>query len=260
MKQILIPVLICLLLASCRTSQKVVYLQDTANHETTEIPDGKELTIQPQDRLSIIVSSKNPKLATLFNLPVVTYTAGSTSTNSYNQLVGYTVAPDGCIQFPILGAVKVEGLTRAQIAETLTKRLIDEQLIDDAIITVDYMNLRISVLGEVSRPGRFNLDRDKTTLLDALAQAGDLTIYGRRDRVLVVREENGQRSTYYVDLRSKDLFSSPVYYLKQNDVIYVEPNQTRTGQSTVNANSVKSVSLWISISSFLTSLGVLLFK
>lgn len=260
MKQTFVPLLFCLLLTSCRTARKVIYLQDATNHETIIIPAGGELTIQPQDRLSIIVSSKNPKLATLFNLPVVTYTAGNNSTSSYNQLVGYTVNPEGNIQFPVLGAVKVEGLTRAQIAETLTKQFIAEQLIDDAIITVDYMNLYISVLGEVSRPGRFKLDRDKTTLLDALAQAGDLTIYGRRDRVLVIREENGQRSTYYVDLRSKDLFSSPVYYLKQNDAIYVEPNHTRTGQSTVNANSVKSVSIWISISSFLTSLGVLLFK
>ena len=254
MKQIFIPLLICLLLASCRTAQKVIYLQDTTNHETTTIPAGGELTIQPQDRLSIIVSSKNPKLATLFNLPVVTYTAGSTSTSSYNQLVGYTVNPEGYIQFPVLGAVKVEGLTRAQIAETLTKRLITEQLIDDAIVTVDYMNLRISVLGEVSRPGRFNLDRDKTTLLDALAQAGDLTIYGRRDRVLVIREENDQRSTYYVDLRSKDLFSSPVYYLKQNDIIYVTPNKTKAKNSDIG----NSTTLWVSSISILVSIAGLL--
>ena len=115
-------------------------------------------------------------------------------------------------------------------------------------------------MGEVNKPGRYNIEKDHVTVLDALSQAGDLTIYGKRDAIFVIREEKGERVTHWVDLRSCDLFKSPVYYLKQNDVVYVQPNKVRAGQSTLNENSVKSVGLWISIGSFLTSLGVLLFK
>ena len=115
-------------------------------------------------------------------------------------------------------------------------------------------------MGEVNSPGTYTINGDKVTLLEALSMARDLTIYGKRDGVYVVREENGVRTTYNVDLRSVSLFDSPVYYLRQNDVVYVEPNKVRAGQSTINENSLKSVSLWISIGSFLTSLAVLIFK
>lgn len=117
-----------------------------------------------------------------------------------------------------------------------------------------------SVLGEVKTPGKYSITKDQISLLEAISMAGDLTIYGKRDAIFVIREENGERVTHWVDIRSKDIFTSPVYYLKQNDVVYVQPNKVRAGQSTINENNVKSVSLWISIGSFLTSLGVLLFK
>ena len=128
------------------------------------------------------------------------------------------------------------------------------------MVTVEFMNLYFSVLGEVKSPGKYTISKDQITLLEAIAMAGDLTITGKRDAIFVIREEAGQRITHWVDLRSQDIFQSPVYYLKQNDVIYVQPNKMRAGQSTINENNVKSVSLWISIASFLTSLGVLLFK
>ena len=136
----------------------------------------------------------------------------------------------------------------------------EEDLVKDPVVTVEFMNLYFSVLGEVKTPGKYSITKDHISLLEAISMAGDLTIYGKRDAIFVIREENGERVTHWVDIRSKDIFTSPVYYLKQNDVVYVQPNKVRAGQSTINENNVKSVSLWISIGSFLTSLGVLLFK
>ena len=122
------------------------------------------------------------------------------------------------------------------------------------------MNLYFSVLGEVKNPGKYPISKDRITILEAISMAGDLTIYGKRDAIFVIREEGGKRITHYVDIRTRDLFDSPVYYLKQNDLIYIQPNKVRAGQSNLNENSVKSVGLWVSIGSFLSSLGVLLFK
>ena len=134
-------------------------------------------------------------------------------------------------------------------------------MINDPVVTVEFSNLYISVLGEVNNPGRYGIDRDKITLLDAIGMAGDLTIYGKRQNVVVMREEEGKQLFYRVDLTSvDDLYSSPVYYLQQKDVVYVEPNETRARQSTVNGNNVRSTSFWVSIASLLTSVAVLIFK
>lgn len=123
------------------------------------------------------------------------------------------------------------------------------------------MNLSVNVMGEVNRPGRYNIDKDHLTILDALSQAGDLTIYGKREKVLVLRNENGTQRVYGINLCSADhLYSSPVYYLQQNDVVYVEPNDTKARQSTVNGNNVRSTSFWISLASLLTTISVLIFK
>lgn len=123
------------------------------------------------------------------------------------------------------------------------------------------MNLSVNVMGEVNRPGRYNIDKDHLTILDALSQAGDLTIYGKREKVLVLRNENGKQRVYDINLCSADhLYSSPVYYLQQNDVVYVEPNDTKARQSTVNGNNVRSTSFWISLASLLTTISVLIFK
>ncbi|MGN1226145.1 MAG: polysaccharide biosynthesis/export family protein, partial [Candidatus Cryptobacteroides sp.] len=173
---------------------------------------------------------------------------------------GYAVSEDGCIDFPCLGRIEVAGKTREEIAAYVKQRLVDEGLVQDPTVTVEYLNLKVSVLGEVNRPGRVNIDRDEYTILDALSAVGDLTIYGRRENVKVVRAENGVRNTYVVDLCSaQDLFSSPVYYLQQNDMIYVEPNDVRARQSTVNGNNVRSTSFWISLASLLTSVTSTLF-
>ena len=216
----------------------------------------------PKDLISIVVSSKNPELAALFNLPKVSYQAGSATSNesTANQILGYTVDSGGNIDFPVLGSIHVAGLSKEQLASMIKERLVKESLVNDAVVTVDLLNLKISVLGEVKNPGKYSIDRDQITLLEAISMAGDLTIYGKRNGIMIIREADGNRITYKMDLRSSETFSSPAYYLRQNDVIYVEPNNTRAGQSSINENNVKSVSLWMSIASFATTLAVLIFK
>lgn len=249
-------------LASCKTYEKINYMQDVGVDTPVEVSVNQGIRIQPQDMLSIVVSSKTPELAMIFNLPVVSYQAGSevVSGAGSQRLLGYVVDNNGEIDFPVLGKIKVAGLTRWEVQEYIKKTIIDAGLMKDLVVTVEFMNFKISIMGEVNSPGTYTINGDKVTLLEALSMARDLTIYGKRDGVYVVREENGVRTTYNVDLRSVSLFDSPVYYLRQNDVVYVEPNKVRAGQSTINENSLKSVSLWISIGSFLTSLAVLIFK
>lgn len=261
MKKIFLMAMLALALASCNTSKKIVYFQDIQVNRPEAITEARDITVQPKDQISILVSSKDPQLAALFNLPRVQYRVGDNNMQNTNgDVSGYTLDTKGYIDFPVLGRLYVAGMTKSEIASYIKKRLMDENLINDPVVTVEFMNLYYSILGEVNNPGKYMITKDQITLLEAISMAGDLTIYGKRDAVFVVREEDGQRVTHWVDLRTQDLFHSPVYYLKQNDVIYVQPNKVRAGQSTINENSVKSVSLWISIASFLSSLGVLLFK
>ena len=140
-------------------------------------------------------------------------------------------------------------MSRWQLQEQITQALAEKKMLTDGLVTVEFMNFKVSILGEVTNPGTYTINSDKVTVLEAIAMAKDLTIFGERDHVYVIREENGQRKSYQLDLRSADIFKSPAYYLKQNDVVYVQP--------TINQNAMKSVSLWISIASLLTSIGVL---
>lgn len=252
----------CLALASCKTYKNINYIQDVQVNSTESIAENQGIRIQPKDMLSIVVSSKTPELAMAFNLPVVSYQAGSevVSGAGSQRLLGYVVDNDGNIDFPLLGKIQVAGLTRWQLQELIKQQIVNAGLMKELVVIVEFMNFKVSIMGEVNAPGSYTINGDKVTILEALSMAKDLTIFGKRDGVYVIREENGKRTTYNVDLRSVDLFNSPAYYLRQNDVVYVEPNKVRAGQSTINENSLKSVSLWISISSFLTSLAVLIFK
>ncbi|MBP5398574.1 MAG: polysaccharide biosynthesis/export family protein [Bacteroidales bacterium] len=260
MKKILILLSCCLLVFSCKTSEKINYIQDVNPEEKMTVENFNAIRIQPRDIISIIVSSRNPELSKMFNLPVVTYQAGTefSESGSSQRLIGYVVNENGEIDFPILGLLKIEGLTRWELSEFIKKKIVESNYIKDPIVSVEFVNFKVAVLGEVTSPGSFSIDSDKLTILDALSLARDLTIYGRRDRVFVIREQNGERTVYQMDLRSVDFFKSPAYYLKQNDVVYVEPNSVRAGQSTINENNVKSVSLWVSIGSFLATLATLL--
>ena len=246
-----------LVAVSCSTPKRISYFQDLASGaKELPIADAVEIKVRPKDKLSILVNSQDQKLNELFNLQ---NTSGNTSSNRIE--LGYTVDTQGFISFPVLGQVKVGGMTREQIAEHLTRQIKEKELIKAPVVTVEFLNLGVSVLGEVNNPGRIKIDRDNMTLLDALSEAGDLTIFGKRDRVLVMRQENGKQHVYDVNLcAAEDLYSSPVYYLQQNDVVYVTPNDTKARQSTVNGNTVRSTSFWLSLASFLTSIIVLIAK
>lgn len=262
-KNILMFITIILLLSSCISTKKIIYFQDMESGVAKDIAHPLEIKVQPEDKISIIINSKDPQLADLFNLPIVSHRVGMPEalSNNYSQISGYTVSSTGEIDFPVLGNIHIAGLTREEIAARIKEVLINNNLVKDPVVTVEFMNLYVSVLGEVVKPGRFTIDRDKITILDAISLAGDLTIYGKRDAVHVLREEDGKQISYQVDLSSAaQLYSSPVYYLKQNDLVYVEPNPMRVRQSTVNGNNVRSSSFWMSLASLLTTIAVLIVK
>jgi len=250
---------LCFVLVSCKTSQKVVYLQDVEDGQVEKMSVYQGVVIQPKDILSIIVSSRYPELVVSFNKPLVSFQAGSTMASSYSsyRMLGYLVDTEGYIEYPILGKLHVMGLTREQISAMIQQKLVKGDFVGDAIVTTEIMNFKISVLGEVRSPGMFELQNDRITILEAIARAGDLTIYGRRDNVLVMREQFGITHSYRVDLRSSALIHSPVFYLQQNDVVYVAPNNTISARSRINENRTLGVS--ISLASFLTNL-VLLYR
>lgn len=259
----ILPLLLLILLAtSCNTSKEIVYLQNTVFNtpETSTIDKG--IKIQARDKLSIIISSKNPELSALFNLPITSAQDKNDALSAGQQpkLLGYIVDSNGNIDFPILGSLKVDGLTRKELSDLIKTRIISENYIQDVIVSVEFTNLKFSVLGEVKAPGTYSIDGERLTILEALGIAQDLTIYGKRDNIMVIREINGERITYSIDIRSTDTFSSPAYYLQQNDVVYVQPNKVRAGQSTVNDNNFKSVTLWTSIAALLTTVAVLIWK
>ncbi len=248
-----------LLLGSCSTPKQISYFQDSDNVNGARIAAPKEITIKPKDKISILVNCKSQELTALFNLPEISYRIGQNSTTaSSNNASGYTVDEDGDISFPVLGKIHIAGMTRTQIAEKIKDELEFQGQATGAIVTVEYLNLNYQVLGEVNKPGTFPIQKDATTILDAIGTAGDLTIYGKRENVKLLRNNDGRQETYVVDLCSaQSLISSPAYYLQQNDVIYVEPNDVKARTSTVNGNNVRSTSFWISLASLASSVSLI---
>ena len=253
---------VLLLFSSCRsTLQEVTYFQDLEVNRPVSVDTIGTIRMEPDDQISIIVTCKDPELTALFNLVSPHYYLGGANTSSaYNRVSYYTVSPDGFIDFPVIGKVHVAGLTREQAAGRVKDLLVKSGQITNPVVTVEFANLTFSVLGEVKSAGKYNITRNRTTILDAISMAGDLTITGIRGPIYLIREKDGKRITYNVDIRSKDIFNSPAYYIKQNDVIYVRPNKMRSGQSTINDNTFSNVSFWVTFCSFLTSVGVLVFK
>lgn len=260
------------LLWSCGTPRQVVYFQDFLTGENeSPVVEATEIVLRPDDKISIIVNSRDRQLTDMFNLPYVPRqlgrsTSGSTEFDAVSQnytqsqgVSGYTIDDGGDIDFPVLGKVHVAGLTREEVAAHIKDELISNDLVKDPVVTVEFLNLSFSVMGEVKNPGRYLIDRDRVTVLDALSMAGDLTIYGVRDNVLVQRQEGDKLQVYSIDLTSgTDVYTSPAFYLQQNDLVYVVPNDVKIRESTVNGNNIRSTSFWISLGSLLTSVAVLL--
>lgn len=259
MKRIRLIILsLAALLATACSAPKIAYLEDINSGQTVQIANVKNIRILPDDKISVLVNSRDPLLSNLFNLPYVTRQLGAIDNrSSYSQgLSGYTVDTEGNIDFPVLGKVHVAGLTRSEIAAKIKGELEGQNLVKDPVVTVEFLNLTVSVLGEVQRPGRFSIDKDRVTILDAISMAGDLTILGKRENVLVQRDVDGKTTLYRVDLtKGSELYASPVFYLQQNDVVYVEPNAMKARQATVNGNNVRSTAFWFSLVSVLTSIA-----
>ena len=267
MKKILF--LLCigtLFLSSCGSVKNFRYFQDTAAGDVNQVPSAIEaVKIKPYDKLSIIVTCKDPEMAAMYNLMSTTNRVGQgTRTNSsgYGYISYYTVDMHGDVEIPILGKMGVAGLTRSEIANKVKQRLItSEQGVKDATVTVEYADLHVGVLGEVRNTGIIPIDRDQFTILDAIERAGDLTQYGNRKNVKVFRKNGDTMQTYEVDMTNfKALCASPVYLLQQDDVIYVEPNNVRARQSTASGNTFLTPSFWMSALSVALSVAVFLKK
>lgn len=261
-KRILFAAVSVLILGACGTSKQITYFQDLqpgVSEMKVQFPS--EIRVQPKDQLSIVVTCQDSKLTAMFNLPRANVTIGQEGggSSSSGGVMGYIVDSKGKIDFPVLGKLKIVGMTREEVSDFIKEQLESKNLLKDPVVMVDFMNLVFSVLGEVNSPGRYSIDKDELTILDALSQAGDLTINGRRDNVMVLRNDNGTQRVYSVNLTSaEDVYKSPVYHLQQNDVVYVEPNGMKARQSTVNGNTIRSTGFWMSFVSFVSSMVVLI--
>lgn len=222
--------LILVTIISCSSSKNYVYfntLNDTIYKSSLQ---EIQPIIQKNDLLSISVSSLNPDATVVFNTPNIqpaTNSFSTISTNSSSQITGYLVSHEGTIQFPVLGLLHVAGLTKKQLTDTLMRQLVYKKLLVDPIINIRFLNYRVTVMGEVSKPTVINVSNERISLLEALGLAGDLTIFAKRDNILLIREENGEKIIKRINLNSNEIFTSPYYYLKTNDIIYAEPNNAK---------------------------------
>ena len=258
---------------SCSTPQNVAYFQNAEDIRGMALQKEQPLRLRPKDKINIVVNSADPMLVGQFNLTAATNnmrSLGSVTTplttmggsgGGTAQLLAYTVDEQGDINFPVIGKVAVQGKTRQEVAEYLRRRLIERDLVKDPIVTVEYVNLAISVLGEVNRPGRIEMTKDNFTILDAIAFAGDLTIDGQRENIMVFREIDGEDQTYVINLCDRqNVLSSPAFYLQQNDVVYITPNPKRKREAKTTGNIFNQPSIYISVASLLTTISALLWK
>lgn len=254
-KFFLLAALSLLLTTSCVSRKKIAYFQDLPELKAEVDLAKSNLEIQPNDLLTITVSAANIEAVQPFNLPVTSAPRlGSGGVTGAAELQSYLVDSDGNIEFPVLGTVHVAGLTRQELVEKMKKEI--SQYVQNPIVNIKIVNFQVTVLGEVNRPGTFTVPDERISLPKALGLAGDLTIYGQRDNVLVMRETGGKTEYKYIDLTSSDFINSPYYYLQQNDVVYVEPNKAQRQGASYNRNA----SVYISIASVLISLIVVIFR
>jgi polysaccharide export outer membrane protein len=209
--------------SSCVDTKKAVYFNDIKEASIEINLAEVEAVIQKSDLLSISVTSLSPEATVIFNMP--------NSSPGNLEGSGYLVDQDGYLLFPILGNIRAVGLTKKQLTQQIRSSLVEKKLLIDPIVNIRFLNFRVTVLGEVAKPGVIMVANEKISLLEAIGLAGDLTIYGKRDNVMVIREENGKKTIKRLSLNSSDIFNSPYYYLQSNDIVYAEPNRVRVATS-----------------------------
>ena len=242
----------CMTAASCASSKKVVYLQDIQPNVSMILQEAQAIRLQPGDKLSIVIHSRDKELVSIFNL-----FDGTGDGNGNHSL--YTVDDRGYIDMPVLGPVKAEGLTRQELANNIKYRLLDSRLIKEPTVVIEYADLGYYFLGELS--GRYTIERDHVTLLEALSEAGDLPLTANRENILVLRTEKGVQTPYRVSLlKVEELYSSPVYYLQQNDIIYIEPILVKKNQANVHGSTFYTYSFWTSLATMVITLVMLFVK
>ncbi len=260
MKQLkyILTSLLAVIIVGCKTPKDIAYFQDLKEDTVMKIEsESPNFRLKPGDKLSIVVTCRDKQVAEMFNLIRPTFNSGGSS----GSIVYYTVNPDGTIDFPLIGSIEVVNLTRSELENLIKSKLIELQYIQDPVVIVEFNSLYYNVLGEVTKPGRYNITTDKFTVLDAIGAAGDLTIQGLRKNVKIIREEANGRQVYEIDLtNAESILTSPAYYIQQNDVLYVEGNNQRKRQSLVNGNTTHSASFWISVASLLGSMYVIFVK
>lgn len=266
---------VCLLTAllySCSTPKDIAYFQDAAALNGMALQMEQQFRLRPEDKINIIVNSSNPLLEQQFTLTAKTSgnsslgadvkpetTAGGVSGGN-GMLLAYTVDEQGTIDFPLLGKIRVEGMTRGEVASYIKGRLVERELVSEPIVTVEYVNLSVNVLGEVGKPGNVPITKDHFTIVDALSRAGDMNINGNRRAVMVNRNVDGVNEVYYIDMTNmQQALLSPAYYLQQNDLVYVVPNNKKKRESTEMGNTFHTPYIWLSIATFITSL-IAIFK
>ncbi|MBQ0016518.1 MAG: polysaccharide biosynthesis/export family protein [Bacteroidales bacterium] len=246
-------------MAGCRSNDEIAYIHDAERDIAVNLSGEFSNGIQPNDQLYIYVESEEAGATIPFNQETnkiaVRDGAALNATNGATKVQGYLVNHDGEITFPVLGKLLVRGLTHNQLAEMIQTRLVNEGHLKNPIVTVKLMNFKVSILGDVARPGQLIVDGERVTIFEALSMVGDLTIYGQRQNVTIIREENGTRTIGQVDLSSKDIFDSPYYYLHQNDVVYVEPNMRKKKNADRDPMTMTYISSAVSIISVLSTVA-----
>lgn len=249
-RNIFLLITMSLLFFSCGSRKQIVYVGDIDNAASYE-SFAYQPKLKPDDLLRINVSAENPEVVAPFNLAPMT---GTTSLNNYTEGQNYLIDYSGFIDFPIIGKIKVAGLTTSE-ANIKLVGLVSEY-IKNPTINVRILNFKISVLGEVTKPGSYTIQGERISILEALSLAGDLSIYGKRNNILIIHEEEGKKTYNRVDITQADFLKSQYYYLSQNDVIFVEPNKTKVNSSVIGPNT----SVILTVVSILISVSVILFR
>lgn len=247
---------LCMTLGSCGSSKQIAYFQNADSLSYAASKGLFDAKIMPKDLLTITVSTTDPKAATPFNLSVTnTLNATGYLSTGAGSLQTYLVDNDGFINFPVVGQLKVGGMTKRQCENYIRDKILPYMSkTENPIVTVKMASFKVTVAGEVKAPGVFNVDQEKISVIEALARAGDLTIYGKRGNVLLIREDaTGEKSVHRLNLNDANLINSPYYYLQQNDYLYVEPNSVQAKNSAIGS----STTIWISVVSILTSVASL---